>query len=105
MGISVVSCGRFKLRDVSVRPVGDAVERRRWDALMSEFHYLPFKGLFGQSLRHVAVCGGSWLALVGWTAGAFKVGVRDEWVGWSAERQYRRLKLIANNSRFAVLAG
>ena len=105
MGILVVSCGRFKLRDVSVRPVGDAVERRRWDALMSEFHYLPFKGLFGQSLRHVAVCGGSWLALVGWTAGAFKVGVRDEWVGWSAERQYRRLKLIANNSRFAVLAG
>ena len=103
VGISVVSCGRFKLRDVSVRPVGDAVERRRWDALMSEFHYLPFKGLF-QSLRHVAVCGGS-LALVGWTAGAFKVGVRDEWVGWSAERQYRRLKLIANNSRFAVLAG
>ena len=105
MGISVVSWGRFKLRDVSVRPVVGAVERRRWDALMSEFHYLPFKGLFGQSLRHVAVCGGSWLALVGWTAGAFKVGVRDEWVGWSAERQYRRLKLIANNSRFAVLAG
>ena len=51
MAISVVSRGRFKLRDVSVRPVGDAVERRRWDALMSEFHYLPFKGLFGQSRK------------------------------------------------------
>ena len=50
MAISVVSRGRFKLRDVSVRPVYGAAERRRWDALMSEFHYLPFKGLFGQSL-------------------------------------------------------
>ena len=59
MAISVVSRGRFKLRDVSVRPVYGAAELRRWDALMSEFHYLPFKGLFGQSLRHVAVCGGS----------------------------------------------
>ena len=59
MVISVVSRGRFKLRDVSVRPVYGTAERRRWDALMSEFHYLPFKGLFGQSLRHVAVCGGS----------------------------------------------
>ena len=105
MAISVVSRGRFELREVSVRPVGDAAERRRWDALMSEFHYLPFKGLFGQSLRHVAVCGGTWVALVGWTAGAFKVGVRDAWIGWSRELQFRRLKLIANNSRFVVLGG
>ena len=59
MAISVVSRGRFKLRDVSVRPVYGTAEWRRWDALMSEFHYLPFKGLLGQSLRHVAVCGGS----------------------------------------------
>ena len=100
---SEFSRGRLKLRDVSVRPVVDATERRRWDALMSRFHYLPYKGLFGQSLRHVAVCGGRWVALVGWTAGAFKVGVRDDWVGWPAERQYRGLKLIANNSRFALL--
>lgn len=105
MAISVYSRGRFDLRDVSVRPVRGASERRRWDALMSEFHYLPFKGLFGQSLRHVAVCGGSWLALVGWTAGAFKVGVRDAWIGWPPERQFRRLKLIGNNSRFALLSG
>ena len=105
MAISVYSRGRFDLRDVSVRPVRGAAERRRWDALMSEFHYLPFKGLFGQSLRHVAECGGRWIALVGWTAGAFKVGVRDAWIGWPPERQFRRLKLIGNNSRFALLSG
>lgn len=104
MAIPAHSHGRLDLRDVSVRPVRGEAERRRWDALMSEFHYLPFKGLFGQSLRHVAECGGSWLALVGWTAGAFKVGVRDAWIGWPPERQFRRLKLIANNSRFALLA-
>ena len=96
---------RFELREVSVRPVRDAAERRRWDALVSAFHYLPYKGLFGQSLRHVAVAGGRWVALVGWTAGAFKVGVRDAWLGWSSERQFRCLKRIANNSRFVVLAG
>ena len=78
-------------------------ERRRWDALMAEHHYLPFRGLFGKSLRHVAVRGEAWLALLGWQAGAFKVGVRDAWVGWSREQQFSRLHLIANNSRFAVL--
>ena len=99
-------CGDgLALRDVAVRPVRDAAERRRWDALLSQFHYLPYNGLFGQSLRHVAECGGRWVALVGWTAGAFKVGVRDAWIGWPAERQFRRLRLVANNSRFAVLSG
>ena len=94
------------LRDVAVRPVRDAAERRRWDALISQFHYLPYNGLFGQSLRHVAECGGRWGG-AGWagTAGAFKVGVRDAWIGWPAERQFRRLRLVANNSRFAVLSG
>ena len=96
------SAGRW-LRDVEVRPVRGVEERRRWDALMARHHYLPFHGLFGKSLRHVAVRGETWLALLGWQAGAFKVGVRDAWIGWSREQQFSRLHLIANNSRFAVL--
>ena len=93
----------FPLRDVTVRLVRGVAERRRWDSLVSRHHYLPFHGLFGKALRHVAVCGETWLALLGWQAGAFKVGVRDEWIGWSAEQQFSRLHLIANNARFLVL--
>lgn len=104
MLISEGSEVRKALREVTVRPVRDVAERRRWDALVSEFHYLPFHGLFGQSMRHVAVYREQWVALVGWTAGAFKVAVRDAWIGWSREQQFRRLKLLANNARFVVLA-
>lgn len=57
----------------------------------------------GKGLRHVAVHGETWLALIGWTPGALKVGVRDRWSGWSSERRFSRLHLIANNTRFAVL--
>ncbi len=60
--------------EVAFRPVIGAGEQRRWDALAGEHHYLPFHGLFGKSLRHVAVWGEVWPALLGWTAGAFKVG-------------------------------
>ena len=28
---------------------------------------------------------------------------RDRWIGWSSEQQFRRLHLIANNSRFVIL--
>ena len=72
--------------------------------MVSGHHSLPFNGLFGKALRHVAVCDQRWLALLGWQAGAFKVGVRDAWIGWSAEQQFRWLHLIANNARFVMLS-
>jgi len=95
--------GEPVLSEVAVRPVSGAGEQRRWDALVREHHYLPFHSLFGKSLRHVAVWGEVWLALLGWTAGAFKVGARDAWIGWSPEQQFSRLHLIADNSRFVML--
>ena len=88
-----------------MRPVRDTAERAEWDRLMGERHYLGFRGMFGDGLRHVAEGpDGEWLALLGWCAGAFKVGARDAWIGWAPEQQFRRLRLVANNCRFLVLA-
>ena len=71
---------------------------------MDQHHYLRFRGMFGASLRHVAETpDGRWLALIGWCADAFKVGARDRWTGWAPEQQFRRLRLIANNTRFLIL--
>ena len=71
-----------RLREVTVRPTAGGRERQRWDALMSAHHYLPFRGLVGRSVHHVAVLGEHWLALIGWHAGAFKLKARDGWIGW-----------------------
>ena len=62
-----------RLREVTVRPTAGVGERQRWDELMGVHHYLPFRTLVGRSVRHVAVLGERWLALVGWQAGAFKL--------------------------------
>ena len=91
------------LRGVTVRPTWGAQEHRRWDRLVAEHHYLRFHGVVGKGLRPVAVHGESWLALLGWQPGAFKLAARDRWVGWSAQQQFKRLHLIANNSRFVIL--
>ena len=88
--------------EVEVRPVR-ADERRRWDALVDEHHYLGFKQFAGRGLRHVAVWRGRWLALLGWQSGAFKCAPRDRWLGWHRSVQFRRLHLIGNNTRFPVL--
>ncbi len=43
------------------------------------------------------------LALASFSAPALKCGVRDTWIGWDFRRQYDRLHLVANNSRFVIL--
>ena len=78
-------------------------ERRRWDALMDQHHYLGFRQFAGRGLRHVAVWCGHWLALLGWQSGAFKCAPRDRWLGWHRSVQFRRLHLIGNNTRFLIL--
>ena len=64
---------------------------------------MGFRQFAGRGLRHVATWRGHWLALVGWQSGAFKCGPRDRWLGWHRSVQFRRLHLIANNTRFLVL--
>ena len=91
------------LRAVTVRPTWGAQEHRRWDRLVAAHHYLPFHGVIGKGLRHVAEHGEHWLALLGWQPGAFKLATRDGWIGWSAKQHFRRLHLIAHNSRFVIL--
>ena len=64
--------------------------------------YLP---KIGQTLWYVATYEDQWIALLTFSAAAWKCAVRDQWIGWDFHHQYDydRLKLIANNSRFLIL--
>ena len=84
--------------EVAVRPVRDGMARAQWDRLMDVHHVSGFRCRVGGGLRHGAQdAHGQWLALVGWAPGSFKGKVRDEWVGWAPEPQFRRLHLLAND--------
>ena len=91
------------LSAVTVRPTRGGRGRRLRDRPVEERHCLRFHGIVGKGLRHAAPHGGTWVAPVGWQPGAFRPAARDRWIGWSQERHFRRLHLIANNSRFVIL--
>jgi hypothetical protein len=80
-------------------------ERERFDQLMSEQHYLGNAPLVGEQVRYVAEYQGQWVGLVAWSAGAYGLKLREEWIGWNASQKKRRLSLVANNSRFLILEG
>ena len=90
------------VKDVTLR-LARPDERRRWDATMAQLHYLGFQQFAGRGLRYVAEYEKCWLALIGWQSGAFKCRPRDRWIGWRPQEQFRRLRLIANNTRLLVL--
>jgi len=90
------------LREIVVRPVR-AGEEARYQELMQQHHYLGALSKISETLWYVATWRGQWVALVSFSASALKCAARDRWVGWDFRQQYRRLKLVANNSRFLIL--
>jgi hypothetical protein len=95
---------RIGRKELAVRLVRQE-ERARWRELMRQHHYLGFDSIIGESLWYVASVSKEWVALLGWGWAALKCGVRDQWIGWDRELQWRRLHLVANNVRFLMLPG
>lgn len=70
---------------------------------MHEHHYLGCVPKISETLWYIALWRNQWVALVGFSAAAWKCAARDHWIGWKLRHQYDRLKLVVNNSRFLIL--
>jgi len=93
----------FSLADVEIR-LAPSAEHMLFDAVMDKHHYLGFRRPVARGLRYIATWQGQWVALAAWQEGSFKCQPRDRWIGWPPDIQFQRLNLIANNTRFLVLA-
>jgi len=89
------------LESVQVRPI-QCEEREKFDRLIIEGHYLHSADFVGEQLRYVGEYNGQWVALLAWSAGAYKLKAREQWIGWSDQQKRRRLPLLVNNSRFYI---
>ncbi len=90
------------LNDLLVRPI-ERAEELRYQQLMQAHHYLGALPKIGETLWYVATWREAWVALLSFSAAAWKCAVRDRWIGWPFRHQYDRLSLLANNSRFLIL--
>lgn len=89
------------LQGVQVRLI-KTEEREGFDRLIIEGHYLHRADFVGEQLRYVAEYEGQWVALLVWSAGAYKLKLREEWIGWTDRQKKRRLPLVVNHSRFFI---
>jgi hypothetical protein len=70
---------------------------------MDAHHYLGALPKIGHTLWYVACYNDIWVALISFSAAAWKCAARDQWIGWRYRYQYDHLHLVANNSRFLIL--
>jgi hypothetical protein len=96
-GVSVLN-----LLEITVRPV-PWCEEQRFQELMQEHHYLGSLPKIGETLWYVACWKKQWVALLTFSAPAWKCAARERWIGWDFRHQYDRLHLVTNNSRFLIL--
>ena len=78
-------------------------EEEEWNRLMADNHYLKNAQMVGEPLRYVAEYRGQWMALLGWSAAAYRLKGRDGEMGWDENQRRARLHRVANNTRFCRL--
>jgi hypothetical protein len=92
------------LRPVSLEPVQSLPLRRRVGQLLTRYHYRGFNGAVGENVHYLARDHrGRELAVMVFGAAAWKVAVRDQFIGWSVSQRQQHLKGVANQQRFLIL--
>lgn len=92
----------FYLKRIAVRPI-DEKELPQWNRIVQEYHPLGAPKLPGHQIRYVAEHCGKAVALLSFSACAYHLACRDQWIGWTREQRLRRKNFIAQNSRFLVM--
>ena len=94
--------GSLSGKAVDLEVIG-AKERKRFDELLGQFHYLGESRPVGDTLRMAAQIEGQWVGLLQWGSAAYRLKDRDTFIGWTPTQRALRQKLVVQNRRFLLL--
>ena len=89
---------------IDLEPVIEKADMRLWNEYVHRYHALGYKRPFGASQRYFIFsrAGQKPLGCLLFSAAAWALQARDEWIGWSEVDRSLRLNLIVNNTRFLI---
>ncbi len=74
-----------------------------WNEMIHRWHYLGFKKLVGAQIRYLINSDQGLLGALSFSASAWNVQPREDFIGWDSKARKKNLHLIVNNSRFLIL--
>jgi len=105
-GIEDLCCSLEDLGLIEIIPIqfGDREASNLWNTLMERFHYLGRGPLCGAQIRYLirsSIYGE--IGGLAFSAAAWRVSARDQWIGWSEEARKKNLCKVVCNSRFLLV--
>ena len=92
------------LKPLSIVPAQSAEELALFDWLLWRYHYLPYRGAAGENIKYLAFDGSARpLGCLLYGAAAWKLSIRDQFIGWTTQQREANLCYLANNLRFLIL--
>jgi hypothetical protein len=91
---------------IEIEAVETADQRLLFRELVGRHHYLGHAVPFGAHLRYLVYASRPERAVVGcvqFSSPAWRMAVRDTWIGWDDVTRQRNLQSVVNNSRFLIL--
>lgn len=98
-----IECLLNKIKDIRLEVVSDRTDSVLWNGLIESYHYLGYSSLAGAQIRYLVQSSEGLLGCLSFSAAAWSLKPRDQWIGWDSRMKERNLFLIANNSRFLIL--
>lgn len=74
-----------------------------FNELIDRYHYLGYRRAGGAQMRFFIQAAGERVALLGFSAAAWRVAPRDAFIGWTEEQRKTNLHQVVDNSRFLLL--
>jgi hypothetical protein len=94
------------LAPITVELVEKLEQRELFRELVGRHHYLGHKVPFGAQLRYLVFAARPERGVLGclqFSSPAWRIAVRDRWIGWDEATRRRNLQRVVSNSRFLVL--
>jgi hypothetical protein len=91
---------------IDIELVQSREQRELFRELLSRYHYLGYAMPYGARLQYLAYASRPRRIVVGcmqFSSPAWRMKVRDQWIGWDDVTRGRKLQHVVNNSRFLVL--
>ncbi len=74
-----------------------------WNRLVRKYHYLGYAGFVGGRVKYLITLGEYVVGAISFCPAVYRLGPRDEYIGWDEETRLARLANLVNNNRFLIL--
>ena len=92
-----------ELATLTLQPVLGPPASRLWNEYVQRYHYLGYTSMSGSQMRYNVFAGEQLVALLSFGASAWKLGPREQFIGWPEPMRLKNLQRVVNNARFLIL--